>query len=140
MKKIFIFISMFCFCMICNSKEYDANTINTASESIKKEVDFVNMNMAGKKFDETTTLLSCAFDGKNIKYTYEMDESKTTIAEIKKAGGVKLMKALVNDGWNGSNPAMKEIKKNLKIVGGHVEYRYIGSSTNETIAFTIDIK
>lgn len=98
---------------------YDTQ-INTASECIKKEVNFVNMNMTGKKIDETTTLLSCIFDGKSLKYTYEVDESKKTITEIKKAGGVQLMKAVVNDVWNGSNPAMKEIKDNLKIVGGHI--------------------
>lgn len=107
-----------------------------AKESLALEAETTNKMLAGKKADAVSTILSVDFDGKNLIYTYEIDEDYISIDQAR-ATQKDNMEKNIRTGLE-NNPQFAATKENLKKIGGKVIYNYIGNSSGKILTIEID--
>ena len=144
MKKILFFLTMILSLSCTNSSSPSNKTSDTsekeetikAKESLKMDAQVADKLLAGKDVDFMTKAVSVKFDGKNLVYTYEIDEEYATIEQLefaKKEEMEQNIKATLE-----SIPQFAVTKANLKKINGKVVYNYVGSASNNVMVITID--
>lgn len=107
--------------------------IKEAKEYLSADVALSNKQAAGTKVDEITKLESIVFDGQNIIYTYEVDESYNTISQLRSAQN-ELEKELRKEF---SSKDLAEIRYYLSVLEGNAIYHYVGNKTKQVITIRI---
>lgn len=136
MKKIVLFLTMLgmvsCF-TDSNLTEHEKR-VKEAKEYLSADVALSNKQAAGTKVDEATKLESIVFDGQNIIYTYEVNESYYTISQLRTVQG-DLEKECRNEFY--SNKNLAEIRYYLSILEGTAIYNYVGNKTKQVLTIKI---
>ncbi|MBR3757960.1 MAG: hypothetical protein IKK62_05970 [Bacteroidaceae bacterium] len=109
--------------------------VNKAKESLKFEAEISNKILAGKQIDVMTRADSVFFDGKNLVYTYEIDENYATIEQLQKYQKETMEKSIRNA--LEKTPQVAGVKENLMKIDGKVIYNYVGSSSKEVLTIAI---
>ena len=105
---------------------------NSAKKYLDKAAKEVAVPM---QVDYATTLISCEFDGQDIIYEYNVDESYALISELKEYENI------IREGIesNLEKPQTQELQEKLREVGGKMIHNYIGSETGEVMSIVIEI-
>lgn len=132
MKKIVLFLIAFCM-VSCfsdiNLTEHEKR-VKEAKEYLSADVALSNKQGAGTNVDEGTKLLSIVFDGQNVIYTYEIDESYFTISQLKTIQS-EFEKEQRKEFY--SNKELAEIRYYLSVLEGTAIYNYVGSKTKQVM-------
>lgn len=136
MKKILLFLAMLgmvsCF-TDSNLTEHEKR-VKEAKEYLSADVALSNKLNAGTKLDEFTKLESIVFDGQNIIYTYEVDESYITISLLRTVQS-EMEKELRKDFY--SNKEKAEVRGCLLVLEGTEIHNYIGNKTKQVLTIRI---
>jgi hypothetical protein len=106
-----------------------------ARESLNYEVMQVNEQVVGRNIDFMTRCTSCIFDGKNLIYSYEIDENYGSMDDLIRVQK-EAMEAQAKAAWE-SNPQLAGTKQSLKTLGGSVIYNYVGSRSKKALTITV---
>ena len=132
MKKIVLFLTMLgmvsCF-TDSNLTEHEKR-VKEAKEYLSADVALSNKQTAGTKVNEFTKLESIVFDGQNVIYTYEVDESYYTISLLRTVQS-ELEKEHRKEFY--SNKELAEIRYYLSILEGTAIYNYVGNKTKQVL-------
>ena len=136
MKKIVLFLTMLCMvsCFSDGNLTEHEKRVKEAKEYLSANVALSNKQTAGTKIDEATRVQSIVFDGQNIIYTFEVDESYFTISEYR-AIQSELEKEQRKEFY--SNKELAEIRYYLSVLEGTVIYNYVGSKTKQVLTIRI---
>jgi len=136
MKKIVLFLTMLgmvsCF-TDSNLTEHEKR-VKEAKEYLSADVALSNKQTAGTKVNEFTKLESIVFDGQNVIYTYEVDESYYTISLLRTVQS-ELEKEHRKEFY--SNKELAEIRYYLSILEGTAIYNYVGNKTKQVLTIKI---
>lgn len=108
--------------------------VKEAKEYLSADVALSNKQTAGMKVDEATKLQSIVFDGQNIIYTFEIDESYYTISQFRTIQD-ELEKKLRKEFY--SNKDLAEVRYYLSILEGTAIYNYVGNKTKQVLTIRI---
>ena len=136
MKKIVLFLTMLgmvsCF-TDSNLTEHEKR-VKEAKEYLSADVALSNKQTAGTKVNEFTKLESIVFDGQNVIYTYEVDQSYYTISLLRTVQS-ELEKEHRKEFY--SNKELAEIRYYLSILEGTAIYNYVGNKTKQVLTIKI---
>ena len=108
--------------------------VKEAKEYLSADVVLSNKKAAGTKVDEATKLQSIVFDGQNIIYTFEIDESYYTISQYRTIQD-ELEKEQRKEFY--SNKDLAEVRYYLSILEGTAIYNYVGNKTKQVLTIRI---
>ncbi len=108
--------------------------VKEAKEYLSADVALSNKQTAGTKVNEFTKLESIVFDGQNVIYTYEVDESYYTISLLRTVQS-ELEKEHRKEFY--SNKELAEIRYYLSILEGTAIYNYVGNKTKQVLTIKI---
>lgn len=108
--------------------------VKEAKEYLSADVVLSNKQAAGTKVDEATKLQSIVFDGQNIIYTFEIDESYYTISQFRTIQD-ELEKEQRKEFY--SNKDLAEVRYYLSILEGTAIYNYVGNKTKQVLTIRI---
>ncbi len=108
--------------------------VKKAKEYLSADVALSNKKAAGMKVDEATKLQSIVFDGQNIIYTFEIDESYYTISQFRTIQD-ELEKEQRKEFY--SNKDLAEVRYYLSILEGTAIYNYVGNKTKQVLTIRI---
>jgi hypothetical protein len=135
-KKIVLFLTMLgmvsCF-TDSNLTEHEKR-VKEAKEYLSADVALSNKQTARTKVNEFTKLESIVFDGQNVIYTYEVDESYYTISLLRTVQS-ELEKEHRKEFY--SNKELAEIRYYLSILEGTAIYNYVGNKTKQVLTIKI---
>lgn len=108
--------------------------VKEAKEYLSADVVLSNKQAAGTKVDEATKLQSIVFDGQNIIYTFEIDESYYTISQFRTIQD-EFEKEQRKEFY--SNKDLAEVRYYLSILEGTAIYNYVGNKTKQVLTIRI---
>ena len=108
--------------------------VKEAKEYLSADVVLSNKQTAGTKVNEATKLQSIVFDGQNIIYTFEIDESYCTISQFRTIQD-ELEKEQRKEFY--SNKDLAKIRYYLSILEGTAIYNYVGNKTKQVLTIRI---
>ena len=115
-----------------------AEDIEEAKKIIKEETAIAAEMLVGKQVDFMTTSTGITFDGKNVTYAYEIDESQieglgyTKISQLDWEEAKKLQQKILEENENS-----QAFLNSIKLLGGTINYVYVGSISHETISYSL---
>ena len=115
-----------------------AEDIEEAKKIIKEETAIAAEMLVGKQVDFMTTSTGITFDGKNVTYAYEIDESQleglgyTNISQLDWEEAKKLQQKILEENENS-----QAFLNSIKLLGGTINYVYVGSISHETISYSL---
>ena len=131
MKNLFKLVVIVCVAFSCTNSE----DIQKAKDALQLEAQAANNLLRGTYIDNATKCLSCEFDGKNIIYSYEVNEDIISIEQlrIQKETMEKILHTYLK-----TNALVTETKKNLKKIKGKFIYHYIGDTSCSVMTLSFD--
>ena len=112
--------------------EAEETTIAETRKEIELATAMVSELFAGEKVDYMTTCLEITFDGTNVTYVFEMDESYASIEEVDMQ---QLRQTQVQTLQ--TNVLFQGFAEKVKKLGGKIKYKYIGSISGLEISYSV---
>lgn len=115
-----------------------AEDVEEAKKIIKEETAIAAEMLVGKQVDFMTTSTGITFDGKNVTYAYEIDESQieglgyTKISQLDWEAAKNLQQKILEENENS-----QAFLNSIKLLGGTINYVYVGSISHETISYSL---
>ena len=115
-----------------------AEDVEEAKKIIEEGVAEAAEMFVGKQVDFMTTCTGMTFDGKNVTYTYEIDESQleglgyTNISQLDWEEGKKVQLKILEENENS-----QAFLNSVKLLGGTINYVYVGSISRETVSYSL---
>lgn len=107
-------------------------TIATTREELELAIAIVSELFAGEKVDYMTTCLDVTFDGTNVTYIFEVDETYASIEEVDMQQ-LKQTQAQILQ----TNVLSQGFAEKVKKLGGKIKYKYIGSISGLEISYSL---
>ena len=115
-----------------------AKDVEEAKKIIEEEIAKAAEMMVGKQIDFMTTCTGITFDGKDVTYTYEVDEAQlegfgfTNISQLdwEEAKKVQLKT------WE-ENEIVQTLFNKIKLLGGTINHVYVGSISHDTAGYSL---
>jgi hypothetical protein len=112
-------------------EEEDPAIVET-KKIIEEEVSKAAELLVGKQVDFMTKCTGITFDGRDITYVYEVDESYISLSQLDMELIKNVQLQLVD-----SNEMLQVLKDNLKTIGGTIKYVYVGSLSQEVVSYSL---
>ena len=113
-------------------EEVDDPAIVEAKQILEQQVAKTAELLVGQQIDFMTKCTNITFDGKDITYVYEVDESYISLSQLDMEQIKKVQLQLVD-----SIEMFQVLKDNLKTIGGTVKYVYVGSLSQEEVSYNL---
>ena len=107
-------------------------TIAATREELELAIAIVSELFAGEKVDYMTTCLDVTFDGTNVTYVFEVDETYASIEEVDMQQ-LKQTQAQILQ----TNVLSQGFAEKVKKLGGKIKYKYIGSISGLEISYSL---
>ena len=112
-------------------EEEDPAIVET-KKIIEEEVSKAAELLVGKQVDFMTKCTDITFDGRDITYVYEVDESYISLSQLDMEQIKNVQLQLVD-----SIEMYQVLKDNLKTIGGTIKYVYVGSLSQEEVSYNL---
>lgn len=112
-------------------EEEDPAIVET-KKIIEEEVSKAAELLVGKQVDFMTKCTGITFDGRDIIYVYEVDESYISLSQLDMEQIKNVQLQLVD-----SIEMYQVLKDNLKTIGGTIKYVYVGSLSQEEVSYNL---
>lgn len=112
-------------------EEEDPAIVET-KKIIEEEVSKAAELLVGKQVDFMTKCTGITFDGRDITYVYEVDESYISLSQLDMEQIKNVQLQLVD-----SIEMYQVLKDNLKTIGGTIKYVYVGSLSQEEVSYNL---
>lgn len=112
-------------------EEEDPAIVET-KKIIEEEVSKAAELLVGKQVDFMTKCTDITFDGRDITYVYEVDESYISLSQLDMEQIKNVQLQLVD-----SIEMYQVLKDNLKTIGGTIKYVYVGSLSQEEASYSL---
>ena len=112
-------------------EEEDPAIVET-KKIIEEEVSKAAELLVGKQVDFMTKCTDITFDGRDITYVYEVDESYISLSQLDMEQIKNVQLQLVD-----SIEMYQVLKDNLKTIGGTIKYVYVGSLSQEVASYSL---
>lgn len=112
--------------------EAEETTIAATREELELATSMVSELFAGEKVDYMTTCLEITFDGTNVTYVFEVDESYASIEEV----DMQQLKQTQAQTLQ-TNELFQGFAEKVKTLGGKIKYKYIGSISGLEISYSL---
>jgi hypothetical protein len=112
-------------------EEEDPAIVET-KKIIEEEVSKAAELLVGKQVDFMTKCTGITFDGRDVTYVYEVDESYISLSQLDMEQIKNVQLQLVD-----SIEMYQVLKDNLKTIGGTVKYVYVGSLSQEEVSYNL---
>jgi hypothetical protein len=112
-------------------EEEDPAIVET-KKIIEEEVSKAAELLVGKQVDFMTKCTGITFDGRDITYVYEVDESYISLSQLDMEQIKNVQLQLVD-----SIEMYRVLKDNLKTIGGTIKYVYVGSLSQEEVSYNL---
>lgn len=112
--------------------EAEETTIAATREELELAIAIVSEWFAGEKVDYMTTCLDVTFDGTNVTYIFEVDETYASIEEVDMQ---QLRQTQVQTLQ--TNVLFQGFAEKVKKLGGKIKYKYIGSISGLEISYSL---
>lgn len=112
-------------------EEEDLAIVET-KKIIEEEVSKAAELLVGKQVDFMTKCTGITFDGRDITYVYEVDESYISLSQLDMEQIKNVQLQLVD-----SIEMYQVLKDNLKTIGGTIKYVYVGSLSQEEVSYNL---
>lgn len=112
-------------------EEEDPAIVET-KKIIEEEVSKAAELRVGKQVDFMTKCTDITFDGRDITYVYEVDESYISLSQLDMEQIKNVQLQLVD-----SIEMYQVLKDNLKTIGGTIKYVYVGSLSQEEVSYNL---
>lgn len=112
-------------------EEEDPAIVET-KKIIEEEVSKAAELLVGKQVDFMTKCTGITFDGRDITYVYEVDESYISLSQLDMEQIKNVQLQLVD-----SIEMYQVLKDNLKTIGGTIKYVYVGSLSQEVVSYSL---
>jgi hypothetical protein len=112
-------------------EEEDPAIVET-KKIIEEKVSKAAELLVGKQVDFMTKCTGITFDGRDVTYVYEVDESYISLSQLDMELIKNVQLQLVD-----SNEMLQVLKDNLKTIGGTIKYVYVGSLSQEVVSYSL---
>jgi hypothetical protein len=112
-------------------EEEDPAIVET-KKIIEEEVSKAAELLVGKQVDFMTKCTGITFDGRDVTYVYEVDESYISLSQLDMEQIKNVQLQLVD-----SIEMFQVLKDNLKTIGGTIKYVYVGSLSQEVVSYSL---
>jgi hypothetical protein len=112
-------------------EEEDPAIVET-KKIIEEEVSKAAELLVGKQVDFMTKCTGITFDGRDVTYVYEVDESYISLSQLDMELIKNVQLQLVD-----SIEMYQVLKDNLKTIGGTIKYVYVGSLSQEEVSYNL---
>lgn len=112
-------------------EEEDPAIVET-KKIIEEEVSKAAELLVGKQVDFMTKCTDITFDGRDITYVYEVDESYISLSQLDMEQIKNVQLQMVD-----SIEMYQVLKDNLKTIGGTIKYVYVGSLSQEEVSYNL---
>lgn len=113
-------------------EEEEDPVIVETKKIIEEEVSKAAELLVGKQVDFMTKCTDITFDGRDITYVYEVDESYISLSQLDMEQIKNVQLQLVD-----SIEMYQVLKDNLKTIGGTIKYVYVGSLSQEVVSYSL---
>ena len=110
-------------------------TKKTAKKIVEWKVAEMAAMSVGEQLDYMTTCTGVTFDGRDVTITCEVDEDYCPLASIYQLDWEEVKKVLKQI-WK-TDKNRQELANQVKLLGGTVNYVYVGSITGETVSYSL---
>jgi hypothetical protein len=112
-------------------EEEDPAIVET-KKIIEEKVSKAAELLVGKQVDFMTKCTGITFDGRDVTYVYEVDESYISLSQLDMEQIKNVQLQLVD-----SIEMFQVLKDNLKTIGGTIKYVYVGSLSQEVVSYSL---
>jgi hypothetical protein len=112
-------------------EEEDPAIVET-KKIIEEKVSKAAELLVGKQVDFMTKCTGITFDGRDVTYVYEVDESYISLSQLDMEQIKNVQLQLVD-----SIEMYQVLKDNLKTIGGTIKYVYVGSLSQEEVSYNL---
>lgn len=112
--------------------EAEETTIAATRKELELAIAIVSEWFAGEKVDYMTTCLDVTFDGTNVTYIFEVDETYASIEEVDMQQLRQTQVQILQ-----TNVLSQGFAEKVKKLGGKIKYKYIGSISGLEISYSL---
>lgn len=112
-------------------EEEDPAIVET-KKIIEEEVSKAAELLVGKQVDFMTKCTDITFDGRDVTYVYEVDESYVSLSQVDMEQVKKVQWQIFE-----SNETFQIFANHIKSIGGTINYVYVGSLSREVVSYSL---